>query len=58
MSTKENSFEIGDLVKFRGGYTNLALVIEKTHFDKSYRIKWCRNGETIWVWEDTLTLAY
>ena len=59
MSTlNKNLYKVGDLVKFRGGYTDLALVIEKTPEMKRYRIKWCQSGEAIWVWEDILTPAY
>ena len=62
MSTVDkNLYKVGDLVKYRGvgpDYINLALVIEKTPHMKRYRIKWCRSGEAIWVWEDILTPAY
>lgn len=58
MSTVDE-YKIGDLVKFRGpGYTNLALVIEKTPHMKRYRIKWCRSGEAIWAWGYILAPAY
>ena len=65
MSTKENNFEIGDLVKVPRGLTiyrprdGLALVIEKHPVTKRYRIMWCQSGgKTIWVREDVLTPAY
>ena len=60
MSTVDkNLYKVGDLVmQFRGRRKELALVIEKTPHMKRYRIKWCRSGEAIWVWEDILTPAY
>ena len=64
MSTKENRFEIGDLVKVPRGLTiyrpggGLALVIERHPVTKRYRIKWCQSGKDIWVREDVLTPAY
>ena len=60
MSTVDKHlYKVGDLVKFRGRhYTDLAIVIEKTPEMKRYRIKWCRSGEAVWVWQDVLTPAY
>ena len=64
MSTKENRFEIGDLVKVPRGLTTyrpgdgLALVIKQHPVTKRYCIKWCQNGKVIWVREDALTPAY
>lgn len=60
MSTVDkNLYKVGDLVKFRGGSSDLlALVIEKTPEMKRYRIKWCQSGEAIWVWGYVLAPAY
>lgn len=60
MSTTKDKYKVGDLVKYRASGSDLflALVIEKTPHMKRYRIKWCRSGEAIWVWEDILTPAY